>query len=293
VGGERRRVERGTTEEEDMRSQWVAIVLGLTLVIAATVAAPAASERQAAAGSLDFRQSFALTSTSVPCPAEVPPNTTECRALTVQTSYPVPGLGWVSESTYTLPLGLGLPTCPADLGKPLATTGRLIVAGKGEIAFALSEGARCVDSEEAWEEPQEFTITGGTGPFAPASGRGTLVRGTFFFLEDYPEVYAETWTGTLTVPGLHLTAPRLSGAVAKTVRAVKGANSARVTFEVTATDDEGADVPVSCWPRSGSRFPLGKTIVLCAATDSSGNWATDWSGNTATAAFTVTVKRRR
>ena len=96
-----------------------------------------------------------------------------------------------------------------------------------------------------------------------------------------------------SVPGLHLTAPKLSGAVAKTLRAAKGARSARVTFEVTATDDEGGDVPVSCWPRSGSRFPLGKTMVLCAATDSSGNWVTDFTGNTATAGFTVTVKRRR
>jgi hypothetical protein len=273
-----------------MRSQTVAIVLALTLVLAATVAAPAASERRAAAGSLDFQGSFALISTSVPCPADVPPNTTECRALTVQPNYPVPGLG-VSESTYTLPLGLGPPSCPAGLGKPLATTGRLIVAGKGKIAFALSEGARCVDAEEAWEEPQAFTITGGTGPFASASGRGTLVRGDLLDLPDYG--YAETWTGTLTVPGLHLTAPKLSGAVAKTVRAARGAKSARVTFEVTATDDEGADVSVSCWPRSGSRFPLGKTIVLCAATDSSGNWTTDWSGNPATAVFTVTVKRPR
>jgi hypothetical protein len=116
-----------------MRSQWVAIVLGLTLVVAATVAAPAASERQAAAGSRDFQASFALISTSVPCPADVPPNTTECRALTVQPSYPVPGLGWISESTYTLPLGLGPPTCPRDLGKPLAATVRLGVAGRDRL----------------------------------------------------------------------------------------------------------------------------------------------------------------
>lgn len=274
-----------------MRSQWVSIALGMTLVIAATVAAPAASERQAAAGSLDFRVGFyPLISTSAPCPADVPPNTTECRALILQAFYPAPGLGYLSRSTYTLPLGLGPPTCPAGLGKPLPTTAELDVTGKGEIAFALSEGARCVVSEEAWEETQEFAITGGTGPFAAASGRGTLVRGEGFLEEDY---YFEEWTGTLTVPGLRLTLPKLSGDVDKTVRATKGAKSARVTFEVTATDDERADVPVSCWPRSGSRFPLGKTIVLCSATDSGGNWVTDFAGNTATATFTVTVKRHR
>ena len=277
------------TRNAEMTFKRGALALGLILVIVATVAAPAGSERRAASGRLGFEQSFPLISTSVACPADVPPNTTECRALTVQPNYPTPGLGSVSESTYTLPLGLGPPTCPADLGKPLATTGRLIVAGKGEIAFALSEGARCVDPEEAWEEPQEFTIIGGTGPFATASGSGTLVRHE----DEFVGGYYEEWTGTLTVPGVRLAVPKLSGPVSKTVRATKGAKSARVTFEVTVTDDERADVSVSCWPRSGSRFPLGRTMVLCAATDSSGNWVTDFTGNAATASFTVTVKRQR
>jgi hypothetical protein len=75
--------------------------------------------------------------------------------------------------------------------------------------------------------------------------------------------------------------PTLRGAVAKTVLAAEGAKSAPVTFEVTATDDDGVDIPVSCQPGSGSRFPLGVTTVQCAATDA--------SGNTNTASFTVTV----
>ena len=62
--------------------------------------------------------------------------------------------------------------------------------------------------------------------------------------------------------------PKLSGAVAKTVRAAKGATGARVTFEVTATaGGDGGDIPVSCRPRSGSRFPLGETMVQCEASD--------------------------
>jgi hypothetical protein len=77
--------------------------------------------------------------------------------------------------------------------------------------------------------------------------------------------------------------PTLTGAVARTVRAAEGAKSAGVTFEVTATDDDGRDISVSCLPRSGSRFPLGETVVQCATTDS--------SGNTATAMFTVTVEQ--
>jgi hypothetical protein len=84
-------------------------------------------------------------------------------------------------------------------------------------------------------------------------------------------------------PVLHL--PTLSGAVAKTVRAAKGATDARVTFDVTATAGDGGDIPVSCLPSSGSRFPLGETIVNCGATDA--------GGSTATAEFTVTVKGQR
>jgi hypothetical protein len=85
-----------------------------------------------------------------------------------------------------------------------------------------------------------------------------------------------------TAPDLH--PPKLTGAVTKTVRAAKGAKSARVTFEVTATAD-GRDIPVSCEPPSGSRFPLGRTTVRC--------WSSDSSRNTAFASFTVTVIPRR
>ena len=98
---------------------------------------------------------------------------------------------------------------------------------------------------------------------------------------------SETWTGTLEVPGLtfDLTPPTLSGAKARTVRVPKKAKTARVTFKVTATDDVDRSVPVSCQPKSGSRFKVGRTRVRCETTDT--------SANTAKAAFTVTVKRRR
>ena len=43
----------------------------------------------------------------------------------------------------------------------------------------------------------------------------------------------------------------------------EGGEGARVTFEVTATADDGGGASVSCRPRSGSRFPLGKTFVQC------------------------------
>jgi hypothetical protein len=93
-------------------------------------------------------------------------------------------------------------------------------------------------------------------------------------------------TGTLVVPGLEfdVTPPTLSGAASKTVRAPKGAKRVRVTYNVTARDTVDSAVPVTCLPRSGSRFSLGRTTVKCEAMDK--------SANTARARFVVTVRAR-
>jgi len=265
------------------------LAIGLALVGtgASAAAAVAGTEgSQAASGTLDLQVTFGMVSNLFACPPDVlppgvPPAATECRARTSTVS--VRGLGTVSL-TYTWPLGVGPPTCAADFAKALAATGRLSVAGKGDITFALAEGARCVPiATLPQNEPQEFTITGGTGPFAGAAGRGTVAGRSIG-----GGVGSETWTGTLEVPGLEfdVTPPTLSGATAKTVRVPKkGAKSARVTFKVTATDDVDGSVPATCQPRSGSRFRIGRTRVTCEATDG--------SANTATASFTVTVRARR
>ncbi len=176
---------------------------------------------------------------------------------------------------------MGAPTCPSDLGKPLATTGRLVVAGKGEIQLALADGARCIDIEPLRNEPQDFTITGGTGIYAGASGNGTVERSIG------GGVGRERWTGTLVVAGreFDVTRPTLSGATSKIVRAPKGAKRVRVTYKVTAADEIDGELPVACQPRSGSRFAVGRTVVTCSATDT--------SANTRTATFRITVKAAR
>ena len=187
------------------------------------------------------------------------------------------GLGTVTES-YVWSYRLGPPTCPGLLGKPLAATGRLVVAGKGEIQFATAEGARCIDEEPLRNEPQNLTITGGSGIYAGASGSGRLERivsagrGT------------ERWFATLVVPGLEfdLTPPAFSGARSRTVPAPKGAKRVRVTYAVAAKDGVDGPRPVTCAPRSGSRFPIGRTAVRCSATDS--------SANTSAVRFVVTVR---
>jgi hypothetical protein len=97
----------------------------------------------------------------------------------------------------------------------------------------------------------------------------------------------DTWAGTLVVPGLEfdLTAPTIRGAVSKTVRAPRGARRVRVRYAVSAEDAVDGGVPVTCTPKSGARFPIGRTRVQCSATDS--------SGNTSTTSFVVTVRAPR
>jgi hypothetical protein len=256
----------------------VGVLLGLGLAAAATAAAaPATPQSQFAVGTLNLRGTLRVVSTPVECPSGAPIDAAECRARTGEA--PIPGLAVVSES-YTWSYEIGPPTCPANLGKPLATNGRLVVAGKGEVHFALAEGVNCVDVEPLRNEPQDFTITGGMGLYAGASGTGTVERSLG------GGVGTERWTGTLVAPEVEfdVTPPTLIGAKPKTVRAPKGAKRVRVTYAVSARDDVDGAVPVSCSPRSGTRFQIGRSVVTCSATDA--------SANVRTAKFTITVKPR-
>ena len=96
----------------------------------------------------------------------------------------------------------------------------------------------------------------------------------------------DTWTGTLVVPGLSfdLTAPTLAGAHNRTIRIPKRLKRVRVPYTVRALDDVDGTSPAACRPRSRSWFPVGRTRVRCSAMDT--------SGNSNTAAFNVTVKRK-
>ena len=225
-----------------------------TLVGTIAFLASAASSTPFAAGTLNLRGTLQVMSTPVECPPGAPTDANECRARTGEGL--VLGLGSVSE-IYTWSYRIGAPTCPSTLGTPLATTGRLVVTGKGEIHFALAQGARCIDLEPLRNEPQAFTITGGTGTYQGASGSGSVERNIG------GGVGTETWTGTLVVPGVEfdVTPPTLSGARSKTVRAPRRATRMRVTYNVAASDAVDGAVPVSCSPRSGSRFPIGRTVV--------------------------------
>jgi hypothetical protein len=255
--------------------------IALALLAVCAAASPVGGAT-AATGTLELRGSLSLLSKLGGCePVGV---ADDCGARTI--SGPVPGLGPVSGA-YSFLLDTGQPSCTREvLGKALAYPIRITVAGKGEIQLAVAEGAQCIDVEAVKTQTQAFTVTGGTGMYAGASGSGTLER-TLGEPTDNGRRGVETWTGTLNVPGLDfdVVPPALVGAVNKAVKAKKGAKTVRVAYRVTATDTRDGPVPASCKPASGSRFSLGRTRVTCETSDS--------SANAATASFTVLVKATR
>ena len=260
---------------------WKALAVALTAgAIGAGIQITTATATSATSD-LALKAKLSLTSMIGACSPPAPGD--ECAARTG--SGLVPGLGAVTEK-YEFPVGLGAPACAQSDGTALASSNRFVVAGKGEIHFTLAQGA-CMAQERLYNEAQTYSITGGTGIYAGASGSGTVERnlgGPGPAGRQGPE----TWTGTLIVPGLEFdtTQPTFTGAANKTVRAAKGAKTRRVRFTVTAHDDRDVVVPVArCTSRSGSRFRIGRTKVTCEAADS--------SGNTGRTTFVVTVKRRR
>jgi hypothetical protein len=165
-----------------------------------------------------------------------------------------------------------------------SNTAVIEVADKGTLELSRA-GKDCRGFPPVTFGPYEFTVTRGSGKYAGASG--SLAYKASAYAADPAcscGVAFETWTGTLTVPGLDfdITSPTVSGAVSKTVRAPKKAKGMRVRYVVTAKDAVDGAVSVACKPRSGSFFKRGRTKVTCSATDS--------SGNTANVKFTVTVK---
>ncbi|MFN2470550.1 MAG: HYR domain-containing protein [Gaiellaceae bacterium] len=202
----------------------------------------------------------------------------------------VPGLGFVSQS-YIYPVEAQPGSaCPGGF-YVLAYPARLIVKGKGEIFLDLGAVDGCLQgppSDTVLSPTQAFTVTGGSGVYAGASGSGVVRRTQVRRTSAGHGAATDIWEGTLVVPNFEfdMAPPTIKGAVGKVVRAPRKATRVRVRYQLAATDNVDRAVPVSCQPRSGSRFKVGRrTIVRCSATDT--------SANTGRASFTVTIKRRR
>ena len=270
-----------------MSHQGLIRLLVVCVLILAAVSAGSANASQLAARDVDHASTGSLTlaaelQASYPsreCPAGTS-NTVECFERTG--SGIVRGLGNVQESypyfVDDLPAG-----CDDNQVRVLPTTAHLTIPDRGTVDVRLA-GTGCLTRTPPLplHADEGFVITGGTGKFAGASGGGTLSHVS----SGPPSLRGkDTWRGTLLVPGLDfdLTPPTLSGAADKVVRAPKGRKRLRVNFNVTALDDLDGTVAASCNPKPRSLFKLGRTTVTCSATDT--------SGNTQTAKFTIVVKR--
>jgi hypothetical protein len=80
------------------------------------------------------------------------------------------------------------------------------------------------------------------------------------------------------------TAPPRLRMPAGVARATDDPNGLVVRFEARAVDGRDGPVAVTCAPRSGTRFPVGTTIVRCTARDA--------AGNAADGGFSVVVRAR-
>jgi hypothetical protein len=250
-------------------------VIAVGVVLA--TALPAAASHGRSADTLQLVRA-GLSSPSfaaVGCPSGAPAGA-DCWAI--NGAGEVPGLGAVSES------GVLVVAAPHTSCEVWQSTPVLTVTGKGTIElFVHTPAGGCLDttaSTGAVDVTQVFTVTGGTGAYADASGSGSVVTVGILQVRQ-----ANAFAGTLVAPSatFDLTPPVIAGASARVVRAPKGKRAVRVRFAVSAQDDVAGPVAASCMPASGSSFRIGHTRVTCTATDS--------SANTATATFTITVKR--
>jgi HYR domain len=258
----------------------VGVAAGIA-ALAGITASPVAGST-VATGTLEMNASLHLEVNGLCKPVGI---ATDCHLREVGGSFR--GLGRVTGS-YDFEMDLGSGACESGLGKALSYPIRLEVAGKGAIDVVTTETA-CVTRVSVTTETQAFTVTGGTGIYAEASGTGTLERKIDVGYGPLSHIASgiETWKGTLTVPGLSfdVVKPTLVGAKSRTVLAPRHAKRVRVKFVVTATDAVDGPVPVKCRPGFGSRFRIGRNRVHCSATDT--------SANPATASFTITVRQHR
>jgi len=216
------------------------------------------------------------------CPAGYPAST-ECHA---RTGGPVaiPGLGFVSTS-YVAAVDVAPTGCPTGTQKILSYPAQLMVEGRGAISITVGGSDTCANAGvPVLSVEQAYTITGGTGVFAAATGSGMVSRTD---VGCCPGHATDNWDGTISASGFvqDLTPPTIEGAHKRVVRAPARVKRVRVRFKVTALDAIDGALQPTCRPRSGSRFRVGRrTVVRCSVSDLSANFRRT--------KFTVVVRRR-
>jgi hypothetical protein len=124
-------------------------------------------------------------------------------------------------------------------------------------------GCQVVDAEDGNSTPAA-TITGPTGPLA---GYGL---GSVHVACSYTDAGGLSASAAADYSVVDTVAPALSAPGDATI-AAESASGAHHSFTVSATDAVDPAPNATCDQASGSLFPLGTTLVSCAATDAAGN----------------------
>jgi hypothetical protein len=156
----------------------------------------------------------------------------------------------------------------------LSYPAQLVVKDRGTIFMSVAPSEVCAaEGVPSVSVSQAFTITGGTGDFAGASGSGVVSRSNVTCCAANG---TDNWDGTLSAPAFQvdLTAPTIKGAHNRLIHAPRGVKRVRVRYKVTALDDIDGALRPTCRPRSGSPFRVGRrTTVRCSISDRSANFS--------------------
>ena len=198
------------------------------------------------------------------------------RCFIVEIAGRVPGLGHTVVRERVFQSG----DLDLDLCEPQVRYGT-IVASRGTVDY-VATGIDCPASRELNGGYRaviaRWTATGGTGIFAGVTGSGqesVRPEGQRVFIHLH---------GTLDVPGARFDLEPPVFRSRPRAQTMRSRTPAVVRYsQPVAVDAVDGAVSVSCSPRSGTRFAVGRTTVTCEAVDA--------SGNTATARFVVLVRR--
>ena len=197
--------------------------------------------------------------------------------------------GTALDGTPITPVVIDVPIPTADTVSPIVTPPNPLVIQPSELGGARGSAVASLAAFLAGStatdnaDPSPSRI----GPVvdgAPATNDTLFPLGTttvtFAYEDATGNVGSANATVTVTTLNSDTTAPIITTPPNITVTATSATGQA-VTYVVTVSDEQDPSPSVSCLPQSGAVFPITTTTVNCSARDS--------AGNTATAAFLVTV----